>query len=524
MNTFLSKLLSLFLVITLAISCHSKHDKNDQKKDKQFRFEYTLSVEEANLKNAPSLQSFVHGVDGDDWLLFAGRTNSIDSLNGGLHNLNANYANTSFTPPSYNDNIFVYNAKSDKRYALSLPTFKLMLQQGFPKNYAAYEGFESVFKNSNALVKQNGEYLYVIGGYGPKDFAFPKNGYETYNQVAKIHVKSLIHLVKKEYEKVNAEKFLSFGRDSSLISTGGELQVMGPVSSPTFYLAGGHNFGSGQKYVDAVYPFTLTDSVHKLTINIQTAISDVIDPTLPIADNLSTFRRRDGPIAPTIYKSPVNNNINQGLAFYTGVFMPGADSNLQAWNNAVYVHPSFANKDGKLFTIDTDYNQNNYNVYSCPNFVVYDSKTDVSHTFLIGGIGDGEFAKSGNLSGFTNTAVRIETNISKYPLRSSHHLIKSNHLFNQSDDNSPPYYGAEAILFVNSDMPLYKIVSKTSTTETEILDMASFKGSDVSIGYIFGGIEAFQSNPGTYGKTFSKASNKVWKVVLKKKQIKFRLL
>ncbi|MEH6535600.1 MAG: hypothetical protein V7719_04360 [Psychroserpens sp.] len=514
MNIYASKMLYILLAATLVISCQPKQDKTEHNDLKESHFEYTLSVEEVDLKNAPSLQSFAHGVDGDNWLLFAGRTNSKDSLNGGLHNLTANYANTSFTPPSYNDRIFVYNAKNDKRHELPLSTFKLMLQQDFPENYAAYKGFESVFQNSNALVKQNGEYLYVIGGYGPIDFKAPKNGYETYNQVAKIHVKSLIHLVKREFEKVDAEKFLSFGRDSLLISTGGELQVMGSENTPTFYLAGGHNFAKGQKYVDAVYPFTIKDSLHQLTIKLQTPISDVVDPTLPIADDLSTFRRRDGPIVPTIYKSPVNNDINQGLAFYTGVFMPGSDSNLQAWNDAVYVHPSFANKEGKLFTIDTEYNQNNYNVYSCPNFVVYDSTSDISYTFLIGGIGDGKFAKDGNLSGFTNTAVRIETNISEFPLRSSHHLIKSDYLFNQSANNKPPFYGAEAILFINENL---NPVLASDGTKTELLDMTSFDNSDTTIGHIYGGIEAFRSNPGTYGKTYSRASNKIWKVVLKKK-------
>ena len=47
--------------------------------------------------------------------------------------------------------------------------------------------------------------------------------------------------------------------------------------------------------------------------------------------------------------------------------------------------------------------------------------------------------------------------------------------------------------------------------------MSKFRNSDVSVGYIFGGIEAFRSNPGTYGETFSRASNVVFKVALKKK-------
>jgi hypothetical protein len=115
------------------------------------------------------------------------------------------------------------------------------------------------------------------------------------------------------------------------------------------------------------------------------------------------------------------------------------------------------------------------------------------------------------LSGFTNTAVRIETKISNFPLRSSHHLIKSNELFNKSETNAPPFYGAEAILFINEYL---KTVSAADGSKTEIIDISSIKESNITLGYIFGGIEAFKSNPGTYGKTNSRASNKIWKVVL----------
>lgn len=518
MKTYAYKLLTLFWIASLIFSCVPKEEKKEEKEHSESHFPYSLEVKELTDKtNAPSLQSFAHGVHQDYWLLFAGRTNSADSLNGGLHKIdgNSNYADTSFTPPSFNENIFVYNMTNDTVEQISLSDLKNLLKTKFPNNYKALEGFDNIFKNSNALVKQQGEYVYVIGGYGPINFAKPKDGYITYNQVAKIHIPSLISLVKGDYDSVDAEHLFAFGRHDSLISTGGELHTMGSGSSATFYLAGGHNFGNNQKYVDAVYPFTLKDSSHVLTINVSTPITDVLDPTEPLADNLSILRRRDGPIVPSIYRSPVKGKIEQGLAFYTGVFKPGQD--LQAWNDAVYIHPKFANAEGKLFTQDKSYNQNNYNVYSCPNFVVYDSKTDVSHTFLMGGIGDGSYAESGNLSGFTNTAVHIETRIGESPLRSTHQLIKSNHLFNHSEENKPPFYGAEAILFVNDDIPLFAIADETSSTTTDILDMSTFEDSDIEVGYIFGGIEAFRSNPGTYGKTYSRASNKIWKVVLKKK-------
>mgnify|MGYP003628977333 FL=1 len=80
--------------------------------------EYVVNVTLVTQENAPALQSYAHGVNGADWLLFAGRTNRIND-DGGLHDLNANYSNTSFLPLSYNEDIFVYNVDTDVVSALS---------------------------------------------------------------------------------------------------------------------------------------------------------------------------------------------------------------------------------------------------------------------------------------------------------------------------------------------------------------------------------------------------------------------
>lgn len=526
MKTYVLKLALLFFGLSLIYSCGPgivipSNTPSD--------FAYTLHVDSTFNTNAPALQSFVHGVYGNEWLLFAGRTNQSND-NGGLHNLNANYTNKSFPPLSYNDSIFVYNVSTDTRTAISIDQMTAVLKKNFKSNYKAMKGFENVFRNSNSLVRQDGDYLYVVGGFGPQDFKNPANGYITYDHVGRIHVPSLISLVKGNYGGVLAAELFAFGNHKSLTSTGGELHKVGV----NFYVVAGHCFGNNckpfQKYVDAAYPFTATpyqpkkdlDSIHILNISVSTPITDVIDPTVPVADDLSNFRRRDGPVIPSIYKSPANGRIQEGIAVYTGVFKAGNDNNLQAWNDAIYLHPSWANSEGRLFTEDKSYNQNNFNVYSCSSFVLYDSSSELSHTFLLGGIGNGKFSKNGFLSGFTNTAVRIETNIGQYPLKSTHELIEPGNLFTKNSENKAPFYGAEAILFANSDLPVVSAwISKSSGAwgekETEIIDLNKIKTDEIFIGYVYGGIEAFRSNPGTYGKTFSRASNVIFKVTLKKK-------
>ena len=506
MKTKKQNLLLVTLLILVLGSCQKK---------------YEVSVTLTEKKNAPSMQSFAHGVSGSDWLLFAGRTNSKDSLNGGLHNLDGDYTLTSFTPPSYNDRIHVYNVEKDESISISIKEMIHTVHTQFPSySLDTLNKYKSVFKNTNAFVRQDADNLYVIGGFGPKDLDNPTTNYITYNQIAKIHIPSLINVVKGKIDKVNWETLFAFGQNTSLIATGGELHKF----NGNFYFATGHNFGNNapnfQKYVDAVYPFKIGPLVVKkdtikfaIAASVGAAISDVSNPTIPSADNLSVFRRRDGPIAPAIYRSPVNGEIEPGLAIYAGVFKPGDDSNLQAWNSAIYVHPSWANNDSKIYTFDKAYDQKNYNVYASPNFVVYDADNEVSHTYLLGGIGDGIHAPGNHLSGFTNTGLHIKTKINSYPLKSTNELFSTN-LFGDEKTNTAPFYGAEAILFPNSNLMYFK----TSTGETtEVIDISSYGAEkSIDVGYIFGGIEAFSSNPGTYGKTKSRASNKIWKVTLKK--------
>ena len=44
------------------------------------------------------------------------------------------------------------------------------------------------------MVRQGGDFLYVVGGYGPQDFNDSSKGYVTYDHVAKIHIASMINL------------------------------------------------------------------------------------------------------------------------------------------------------------------------------------------------------------------------------------------------------------------------------------------------------------------------------------------
>ena len=163
-------------------------------------------------------------------------------------------------------------------------------------------------------------------------------------------------------------------------------------------------------------------------------ISDVSCPECLAADNISVMRRRDGPILPQLFKNPSSSTIEQGFGFFAGVFTP-TDG---AWNDAVYIHPGFLNAESKLYTIDSAYNQKNYNVYSCPNFALYDPEGETVHSFLMGGIGDGSLDSP--------ILLHIKTNITD--MKSTRTLIKPDHLFNKNKVKiNLSSMGAEAIFF-----------------------------------------------------------------------------
>ena len=84
------------LVLLLCTACPGPSNKTTT---------YEVSINQITRANAPALQSFAHATSGNDWLLFAGRTNK-DALIGGIHNLNANYADSSFIPKSFNTKIY----------------------------------------------------------------------------------------------------------------------------------------------------------------------------------------------------------------------------------------------------------------------------------------------------------------------------------------------------------------------------------------------------------------------------------
>lgn len=96
-------------------------------------------------------------------------------------------------------------------------------------------------------------------------------------------------------------------------------------------------------------------------------------------------------------------------------------------------------------------------------------------------------------------------------MKSTRVLIKPDHLFNKNKVNKPIFHGAEAIFFGDDALAKACVKKDTVEIETEIFDMSKFGNGDVSVGYIYGGIEAYESDSETYGNKKSMASKKYLK-------------
>lgn len=513
--------LTLLSFLLLLASCGDKTKKTtvEEKTTTATSYTYSVAIEAVTEKYlAPALQSYASAMINEQWLLFAGRTNGKDTI-GGLHNLTADYSLVSFPPKSFNPFIYTFNPKTGNQSLLNywnmLETIRVMAAGGngesddikavCKKVGDILANYESIFICSNPQAIQSGDYLYVIGGYGPTPGETPTAGnYITYDAIAKINVPLLMRITNRDWSLSVSEweDLFRFGSNPTLRCTGGELKKI----ADAFYLAAGHNFNNNEQvYLNSVYQFDFSEdaSTLALTATVTDTISDISPKLLAsnpkLADSTSAFRRRDLPIVPSVYLDK-DNTLASNFALMGGVFKYG--KTLAAWNDAIYITPNGTAQ----YTFDTQHDQKDYNIYSCADFAIYDSQTEELHTFLPGGIGNG--TPDSHLSGFTNTLGYSKYNVSTKA--STFETIPN--VF-----PSQYFYGAEAEFFPNSNAKYLTINGK----ETDVIDSdRTFETeTTVHIGYIYGGIESYEVSPSTYGSGKSGASNKVWKVIVTRNPI-----
>ncbi|MGZ6416714.1 MAG: T9SS type A sorting domain-containing protein, partial [Bacteroidia bacterium] len=310
-------------------------------------------------------------------------------------------------------------------------------------------------RSSNMEYIREGDYLYMMGGYGYDSIL---NHFQTYPKLTAIHVDNMINAV------INALPIASTVRqvvDTNLAVCGGELGKTGS----TFYLMGGHNFGGRytdpdvglftQKYSDQLKKFNLTDDGTTITLSGFTYQVDT-----------NNFHRRDFNMGPIIEPSGA-----QGMEVFGGVFRK--DSTLP------FREPITIDAGG--VTVNAAYHQV-MSQYTCAMLPIYDSVTKDMYTTFLGGISLYDYNPTSHIA-VRDSLVPFVSDITTLTTHASG-AIEETVLPTQL----PGLLGSNSKLIPTQHVPSY------SNEVIKIRDLANTK---TLVGYLFGGIRAAQNNLGS---------------------------
>lgn len=390
---------------------------------------FSVAIVPMEIEELGGLQSFAWGQDQGKWLIIGGRLD-------GLHRRQPWAA---FDEAGHNIEIIVVDPVSQEKWSAPLTDLSV--------------GMQEQLSATNMEFYQDGDFLYVIGGYG---FSGTEGDHTTYSNLCAIDVAGAIDAI------ISGESITPNFRqieDDSFAVTGGYLHKI----YDTYYLVGGQkflgrynpmgpDFGPGfvQEYTDAIRKFTISDDGETIVIN---HLEEIID-----AENL---HRRDYNVIPQIMPSG-----EHGVTAFSGVFRTDIDL---PFLNAV-------NIDSNGYAVNEDFTQY-YNHYHCAHVPLYSESNNEMHTLFFGGIAQyydslGVLVQDNNVP-FVNTIARVsryadgEMAEFKLPVE------------------MPALLGAGSEFIPITTVPQYS---------NAVFDLDEFTEDSTLVGYIYGGISSSAAN------------------------------
>ncbi|MBA4198311.1 MAG: hypothetical protein C0459_12235 [Chitinophaga sp.] len=459
-------------------------------------FNYEVTIDK-DLTNLPALQSFCFGTTTSDsgkyWLMFGGRTNGFHGF-GGQENFPVKKANTY---------MYVFNTKTNSLDSIDVSYL--------PKD------LREQYISTNMQNRQVDSFLYVCGGYGAKKVLLDTL-WVTHNIISRININQIVKAILAK-DSIGIRKAIAYDKNDFLKATGGELYKM---PDGKFYLLVGHNFKGRyadtnklslnyavQTYLDAVHVFSLIETPTSVTLDTK-SFQTITDG---LVDTLTQFRRRDLNIVPSVLP-----NGKYGITIYGGVFTyasgrPGFSGG-NPFRNPIYIYPDSSNP----YKIDSKFRQL-WNVYSAPNFTMFDSLNNGMLTTIFGGLGDtlaSNIGPSNNLPNGPDSAA-----FTKFITTLFYNNTSGNTTPIFSQNPMPHYVGAEGVFIQASNLPIYK------NNSLGIVNYDQIPVGKTFVGYIYGGIhsDSTQWNNVVTKDTINNTilplnitypSNKVYKVYLTK--------
>ncbi len=412
--------------------------------------QYQILLEPVNFCGLSGLQSYAYGQHEGKWLIIGGR---ID----GLHR---RQPFASFAQSGNNKQLIVIDPVNLQKWTVPLTSLSIGLQEQL--------------SSTNLQFHQEGNYLYITGGYG---YSTSLDDHTTYGKLTAINVPNTINAI------VNAASFTSFFRqisDTNFAVTGGHLKKI----EDTYYLVGGQKFigrynpmgpdhgpGFFQEYTDQVRKFTIEDDGKNIIIKNYKTITDAL-----------AFHRRDYNVVPQILP-----NGKEGLTLFSGVF--------QSIANIPFLNSVTISEEG--YKINPDFAQY-YNHYHCAVLPMYSTTNNEMHNIFFGGIS--QYYDSAGVM-VQNSDVPFVKTIANVIVDKSGKLSEY-----KLPLEMPSLSGAGAELILLPSIPRYA---------TDVIKLDSIKAGKTLIGHIYGGISSTAPNVFwiNTGKE-SKASSQLFKVYI----------
>ena len=405
---------------------------------------FQLQLQAVNGTLLPGLHSFAFAQSGDKWLFIGGRTN-------GLHGLNNN---DGFPPEYKNEEVIVIDTNGWHFYKASL--HELPIKTADP------------IRSTNMQYIQNGDYLYMIGGYGWDSI---QESDVTFQTLTAIHVSKMIDAV------MNSKPIASSIRQITNVNLGicgGDLAKF----NNDYYLIMGHDFNGRydkdpsvlftQVYSNSIRKFNIQDDGTTMSVSNFTELKDTVH-----------FHRRDFSVCPLIKPDG-----SEALGIYGGVFKKTA--------NLPYLEPIVLSANGSA---EVKSYQQLMSQYTCAVLPVYDAANKAMYTTFFGGISLNDYnattgiLKLDTLMPFINDV----TTLSSYANGTMEETILPLQL--------PGLLGCNAKFIPNKALPVMG---------HDVIDLNQLTAKAYLAGYIFGGIHAQQGNLGQ-----SAANTVIYRVYLK---------
>jgi hypothetical protein len=387
---------------------------------------FALVIEQMNIPQLGGLQAYAFGTHEGKWLIFGGR----------LDGLHRRQPFASFDVAGNNNQLLVVDPVSQQKWSAALTSLPIDIQEQL--------------SSTNMEFHQDGNHLYVVGGYGYHNASASK---KTFDKLTVINVPATIAAIQ------NNSSFTGFFRqytDAKFAVTGGHLKKI----NNTFYLVGGNRFDGNynpmgnptytQVYTNAIRRFTVQDD----GINLQIT-------HLPEWYDANQLHRRDYNVVPQILP-----NGAEGITAFSGVFQVGIDL---PFLNSV-------NIDSTAYSVNAGFQQY-YNHYHCAVLPVYSSGLNQMHSVFFGGIAQyfdsaGVLVQDNNVP-FVKTIARVtrtaDGKMAEYKL----------------PIEMPGLMGAGSEFIFASGVPIFK---------NEILNLDAITADTTLVGYIYGGINSTLPN------------------------------